>query len=127
MRPLTPAELARMSVRANAAMLDTCRIAPYLAGAKDGYNRPASGYGAPGPAVACTVLEEANKEFQPTGQQTPRSALRIRLPLGTAVGFQDRIQVTHRFGRPVTPPAVYRAIGQPETMMDAVEVPVEAV
>lgn len=127
MRPLSPIELDRMQVTANAAMLDTCRILPYVAGTKDGYNRPGISYGTPGPVTPCTVLAEAPSEYQTYGQQTPRATLRIRLPLGTAVSNQDRIHLMMRFGHYSEPLAVYQVIGQPEQMIDAVEVPVEMV
>lgn len=126
MRPLTTGELGRMVGVATGQMLDACRILAHVEGSKDSYNRPTESYGSPGAEIVCTLLTQTPNEYQPTGQQTPQAAVRLRVPLGTVIESRDRVQVTKRFGRSVTP-ITYRVTGQPIPMVDALEAELEAV
>jgi hypothetical protein len=122
MRPLSPAELARMRALQTAAMQDECELLQQINGEPDAYGVPTISYR----VVATTACGLSHSQtgskagFDEAGgrgrldTQVATEDLELRLPKGTVIRNIDRVRITKRFGQPVTP-ATYEIIGTPQT------------
>lgn len=96
MRELSSGELSRMRDTQESAMQDTCRVLAYSSEADD-YGNPSPTYTA-GSAISCGLKLTGPDELHGSGD-VPVIDGEIRLPLSTSVGPDDRIRVTHRYGK----------------------------
>ncbi len=111
MNPLSTTEIAALEADAEEIMFDTCKIANRVVDTTWGSeadDEPAFIFGS---AIACGVDQNPKGE-NTDGDQTPLIDAKIRLPAGTTIVQEDRIQVTHRFGTALGTPEVY-AVSEP--------------
>lgn len=109
---LTDGELARMRGTQQAAMLDTCRVLAYTA-TPDAWGQTQPTY-TPGAAIACGYLDKsglAQQEVRLDDKTLVQVAATVRLPLGTAIGARDRIEITHRQGQALSPTLTLEVVG----------------
>lgn len=111
MQPFSTAELGRMQGAQDSAMMDTCFVLVYTAGAVNAYNKPTITY----PASAATRCgwKPATKELM-QDTQVPAWDGSLRMPINTVVKNTDRIRLTHRYGVALSPAQDHEIIGNPE-------------
>lgn len=111
MRNFSNSELSGMARTQEGAMMDSCLIFAHSSGALNAYGKKADVYAA-GVASICGFDATGSGEvLQGTEVLTIDAA--IRLPVDTVIDDRDRIQVTKRFGKPVTP-IMFDVVGLPE-------------
>lgn len=111
---LTAADLSGMREVQQDAMMDTCRILAYQAGATNDYGSPSPVWFA-GAAVSCGVRYLKGNDAQ-SGEGMDEVGLfstAIRLPLELTFDVRDRIRVTDRFGEPLDEELTYEIVGEP--------------
>ncbi len=82
-------------------MMDRCTLYARTPGAVDEFNNPADVFTA-GVSVICGYKSLATGE---TEQDTQALTIdgELRLPVGTALTAADRVMLTHRYGKAITP------------------------
>ncbi len=111
MRSFSSSELGSMARTQEGAMMDQCLIYAHSNGALNAYGKKTDVYAA-GVASICGFDATGSGEIlQGTEVLTIDAA--IRLPVATVIDDRDRIQLTKRFGKSVTP-IMFDVVGLPE-------------
>jgi len=79
------------------SMQHVCTIEPYIV-AEDG----TISYGSPSESIPCGFDLVSGSESHGASYDTINETAKLRLPLGTAIGMNDRVTVTMSFGQSVT-------------------------
>jgi hypothetical protein len=93
-------------------MRDTCVVLHHDSTARDAHNKPKPTW-VPQEPSPCRFRLTPGREVQ-NGSETALADGVLKLPLGTIIASLDRVEITHRKGRPI-PPLQCEVIGVPVT------------
>lgn len=111
MRIFTAAELARMRVAQNAAMMDVCVIQTFTE-ATDTYGQLIRTW-SDGTPLAFGIDSTGGGETRSTDKTVVRADAVIRLPIDIAIDVKNRIKVIVRHGEAIAP-IVYGILEEPQ-------------
>ncbi len=111
MQAFTDTELDGMKATQESAMMDECFIKPYSRTMDAG--EPVETWTANPSSTKCGVDTRKSIERRGGDMTVLKSDARIRLPLGTAIGAKDKIDVITRFGQSIDT-VEYALAGDPE-------------
>lgn len=97
MRILQPAELARMRMAQESAMMDTCVLMRY-GETFDPMHHPVPSW-TDGPVLACGLNMSGGEELSSDGRVLVSWTASLRLPAGTLLDVRDRVRMVLRFGQ----------------------------
>jgi hypothetical protein len=103
--------LGELGALNSASMQDRCVVLAYDSTARDGHNKPVPTWVDAEEDTACRFKPDPGREVS-NGSETVLADAIVRLPLGTSIGSQDRVRITKRFRRSITP-LLYEVIGIP--------------
>lgn len=94
-----------------AAMMDSCLIFAHSSGTTNVYGKKVDTYAAGVPSICGYNATASGEVLQ--GTEVLTIDAEIRLPVDTVIDDRDRIQLTKRFGRTITP-ILFDVVGLPE-------------
>lgn len=132
MRKFSTNELERMRLPHGDAMLDTALILTYAAGAQDAHGTPVETYTPASVAISCgyrpgSGAAQPSQAEHMDNARVPEALGIFRLPVGTVIAGKDRIRLTHRAGRLLSPAVDYQIVGDTTPGMAALLVKVRSV
>lgn len=109
-------------------MPDTCRVLRVAAAPTvDAYGYGTSGFTTENVTVACAYQATQNTERDRDTTEVRVNTAQLFLPLSTVISNRDQVELTHRFGRAVSPPWRFRILGDPVDKVVALVMSVERV
>ena len=125
MSDFTTTDLSRMQTAQQAAMQDTCQIAPRVT-TTNALGEPVYTWPTYGAAIDCGLSMKGGRErTRPDGTILITDGL-LRLPIATTVNVTDRIKITYRFGVAITE-LVFDVVGTPMRGPSGLQVELKAV
>jgi len=110
---LTPCELDSMEEAYLATLLDTCVLLPYTVTATDDYGKPVEVW-EEGVTSACGYDPQASRFKESLNQtEVPVEVSALRLPLDIAIDNRDKVRLTHRYSRLLTPYLYFEIYSDP--------------
>ena len=104
-------ELEAMQATQESAMMDTCIVLEYSAGAADEYGFPDPAWNG-GSSYDCGLDGGERRELLDETQVIEYDAV-LRLPIDAEISQVDRIRITHRFGVELDTAVDYEIVSEP--------------